>query len=151
VPNIVNKKEPCKREALFIEAKLLAFVGILSAVPRTTLEEIIVGLDVGCEVNYFASGKLLDCIKHDRVTMMIGAFPVTGESYVADIFAAFGSVRRGHFIFREDSRKWTFRYTSAAINTGIRVDIDPWEFIDGVAGYHTFNGANVNATAVTNA
>jgi len=151
VPNTVNKKEPCKREALFIEAKLLAFVGILGAIPRTTFEEIIIGLDIGCEINDFASRQLLDCIKHDRMTMMIGAFPVTGESDVADIFAAFGSVSSRHFIFREDGSIWALRYTSAAINTGIRVDIDPRKFIDRVARNHTFNGANVNAAAVANA
>ena len=131
--------------------KLHAGIAILGGVAWTSLEEVIVGLDVGCEVYYFASRQLPNRIKHDRMTMMIGAFPVTGESYVADIFAAFGSVRRRDFIFREDGSIRALGYTSAAIDTGIRVNIDPRVFIDGVAGDHTFNGANVNAAAVANA
>ena len=148
---MVNKKSPAKTRDSFIAATLLAFIGVFGCVTRTGFKEIVVRLDVRREVNHFASRQLSDGIKNNRVSMMIGTFPVTGESDIAEIFAAFGGIGGGHFIFREDGSKWTFRYAGATINTGIRVDIDPWEFIDGVAGYHTFNGANVNAAAVTNA
>lgn len=135
----------------FCMAELHASVTILGSVAGTTFEEIIVGFDIGGEVNHFASRQLLDCIEHNGVTMMIGTFPVTSEPNAANVFAAFGSVRRGDFIFGEDGGIRAFGHAGAAINAGVRVNIDPREFIDGVAGHHTFYGANVNAAAVTNA
>jgi len=134
----------------FIEAELHACIGILGSVAGTTLEEIIVRLDIGCEVNDFASGELFDGVQYNGMTVMIGAFPVTGESDAADVFAAFGSIRRRDFIFREDGGIRTLRNASATVNAGIWVNIDPGPFCSG-SGDHALNGADINTTAVTNA
>jgi hypothetical protein len=148
---MVNEKESRDMRDSFYCSELHTCVSILGCVTGTSFEEIIVRLDVRREVNHFASRQLSNGIKNNRVSMMIGTFPVTGESHIADIFAAFGGISRGHFIFGEDGSKWTFRYAGAAINAGIRVNIDPWIFIDRVARDHTFDGANVNAATIANA
>src|SRR5215211_7885842 len=85
------------------------------------------------------------------MTVMVGTFKVTRKTDVANIFTAFGSISSRDFIFRENGRKWAFRNAGATVNTSIRVNIDPGPFIYRLAGNHTFNGTNVNATTVTNA
>jgi hypothetical protein len=108
-------------------------------------------LDIGRKVNDFTGFELLDSIKYDRTTMMVGALEVTGQPNAADIFAALGRIGAGNLIFRVDREKWALWHTGAAINAGLRVDVNPRPFFLRVAGDHTFNGANVDAATVANA
>jgi hypothetical protein len=81
---------------------------------------------------------------------MVSTFEMTCKTDLADEFAAFGCVSRWDFIFGEDSRERTFRNTCAAVNAGIRVNVDPRPFGNRLAGNHAFNRANFNTTTVTN-
>lgn len=130
---------------------LHAVVNIFGPITGTAFEEIVVGFDIRREVKDFAGFQLPGVIEHDLSTVMIRAFKVTGQPHVDDIFAAFGSVGCRDLIFGKDRRKRTFGDTRAAVNTRIGVNVNPGPFADGLARYHTFDGANVNAAAVTNA
>jgi hypothetical protein len=83
--------------------------------------------------------------------MMVGALEMTGQTDVADVFAALRRIGRGNFIFREDGSIWTFGHTRPTIDTGIRVDINPGPFIERLARYHAFHRANIDAAPVANA
>ena len=134
----------------FIYFKLAAAVGIFGAIPGTTLEEVVVEWGVGGEIDHFTGGELAGGFEDDCFAVVIGGFVVTGEPGAVDVFAAFGSVSRGDFIFREDGAERAFGYASAAINAGVGVDIEHRESIGRVARDDALDGANFDASTVTN-
>ena len=71
------------------EIKLHTVIRIFGAVARTTLEEIIIGLDIRGQINCLAGRQLPGSIEHDIAAMMIGAFKVTGKPNITDIFTTF--------------------------------------------------------------
>ncbi len=81
---------------------------------------------------------------------MIGGFVMTSETGAVDVLAALGGVRCRNFIFGEDRREGAFRNTSAAVNAGVRVDVDHGETIGRVAGNDTFDRANFDASTIAN-
>jgi hypothetical protein len=83
--------------------------------------------------------------------MVVCAFEMSGESNIANIFAAFGRISRRDFIFREDGGIGTFRDTSPTVDAGIRINIDPGPFIKWLTGDHTFHRTNIDTTSITNA
>ena len=134
-----------------IIGKLHAVIGIFGAVTGTTLEEIIIGFDVGSEIHNFSSRQLPGGIKHDRMTMMIGTFKMTRKPNIADIFAALCGVCGRDFVFGEDGGKWTFGNTCPAVNAGVGINIDPGPFCNRLSGNHALYRADINTTAVANA
>jgi hypothetical protein len=82
---------------------------------------------------------------------MIGSFEVAGQISAADIFAAFCSICGGNFIFRIDRSEWAFRNAGAAVDAGIRINVNPWPFSSRLARDHAFNRANIDAATVANA
>jgi hypothetical protein len=134
----------------FVYLKLLAAaVVIFGAIPGTTLEEVVVELGIGGEIDHFTGCELAGGFEHDRFAMVIGCFIVTGEPGAVDVFAALGSVRGGYFIFREDGAEWAFGDTGTAIDTGVGVNIEHGESVGGITGDDTFDRANFDASAVT--
>jgi len=130
---------------------LHALILVFGAVAGTAFEEVVVGFDVRSEINHFARFQLPDGIKHGLSTFIIRTFEMTSETDIANVLAAFGGISRGNFVFREDGGIWTFRDARAAVNAGVGINIDPRPFVDGLTGNHAFDGADFNATTVTNA
>jgi hypothetical protein len=130
---------------------LHALIAIFGSVTGAALEESVIGFDIGSEINNFAGSELFCGLQNNCFAMMIGGFVMTSEANIADIFAALCGIRGRDFIFGEDGREWALGYASAAINAGVRVNIDPRPFSERLAGNHTLDRAYFDATAVTNA
>ena len=133
-----------------IDLELAAVVVIFGAIPRTALEEVVVERGIGGEIDHFTGGELAGGFEDDRFAVVIGGFVVTGEPDTVDVFAALGGVGRGHFIFREDGVERAFGDARAAIDAGVGIDVEHGETIGRVAGNDAFDGANFDASAVTN-
>jgi hypothetical protein len=83
--------------------------------------------------------------------MVIGAFIVTGQSRLTQIFTSLGCITGRDFILREDGFKWAFRDASAAIDAGIRVDIKPRPFRYRFTGDNAFHRANIYTSRIAQA
>ena len=81
--------------ALFALCVLHSGVGIFGGVTGAALEEVVIRLDIGCEVDNFTGFKLLDGVENNLSAVMVGAFVVTRQTDAADVFAALGCVSRG--------------------------------------------------------
>jgi hypothetical protein len=134
-----------------IECKLRTLIAVFGGVAGASLEEIIIGFGIRGKVNDFACDKLSGGLKDNSFALMVGAFKVAGESNLADILAAFGSVCGRDFIFGIYSGKRAFWHTRATINASVGVDIHPGPFGYRLAGDNALNRAHFNATAITNA
>ena len=145
---VLQQKSQTETSGFFVVQSLGSGVAIFSRVTWTTLEEIVIELGIGGEVYHFASSEFLGGFEYNLSTVVIVGFVVFSKTNAVDVFAAFGSVSRRHFIFREDRRKRAFGHTSAAIDAGIGINVNHREAIGRVAGDDTFNGAYFDATAV---
>jgi hypothetical protein len=79
---------------------------------------------------------------------MVGIFVVTGQPHAADVLSAFRNIRGGDFIFREDGGIRAFRYARAAVNAGVRVNIEPGPFFLRFAWNDALYRANFYTPAV---
>jgi hypothetical protein len=147
----MNQKRPGLRLAFFDSYILRTLIAVFGSVAGTSCEEIIVGFDIKGKINDFTCDKLPGGFKDNCFALMVSAFEMTGESNLANILAAFGSVRSRNFIFGVDGRKWAFWHTRATINTGVGINVHPGPFGYRLAGDNALHGAYFNATAVTNA
>ena len=133
----------------FIDLELAAVVVIFGAIPGTALEEVVIERGVGGQIDHFTGSELAGGFEHNRFAVVIGGFVVTGEPDTVDVFAALGGVGGGNFIFREDGAERAFGHAGAAIDAGIRVDINHGETIGRVARDDAFDGTNFDTSAVT--
>ncbi len=132
-------------------ARLCAVVYIFCTVAGTLFEEVIVGLDVLGEVNHFSGSQRFGRVKHNLLAKMVGTLEVPREALLADEFTAFGRISRRHLILRENGCVWALRDARAAVNAGIRVNVNPRPFFFWKTGNHAFYRADFYAAAIANA
>ena len=124
-------------------------------VSRPIREVIIIGLDVGSQVDTFTGLQHLGAVYLHGVAVVVSAFKRLVESRGADglgdMLATLGRVRLGDFVLGEDGLERAFWNAGAAVDAGYRVDVVPGILILGHARYDAFHWANIHAAAISQA
>jgi hypothetical protein len=139
-------------QSIFLSAasgfRLVCIVGLIA---RARLEVCGVGRDIGSQVNDFAGRKLFDGIEHNFDAMIVGAFIVARETNAGDILSTFGGVGRRHIVNRENGIIRAGWYASAAVNTGIGVNVVPGMVTLRNARHDTVYRTNLHTSAIAQA
>jgi hypothetical protein len=121
------------------------------AVAGTVFEEIVVGLDVFCQVYDLASLEFFSGFEDNRVAVEILTLIMTSQPRPVDELAS-GCFKSGrYFIFWEDRFIRAFRDASAAIDAGFRIDVHCGPFFNRFSCDNTVHRANLDATTISKA
>lgn len=120
----------------------------LVAVAGTVFEVVVVGLNIFCQVDFFASFELFGAVEYDRIAVVVGVFVVAGETNAGDVFAAFGNIGVRYFIFSEDGCVRAFGDAGAAIDAGVGIDVEKGILFFRFTGNDAFYGANFHTATI---
>ena len=120
----------------------------LVAVAGTVFEVVVVGLNIFGEINFFASFELLGAVEYDGVAVVVGVLVVTGKPNTSNIFAAFGNVGVRDFIFGEDGSIGALGDAGAAVDAGVRVNVEEGILFLGFTGDDALYGADFHTATV---
>src|SRR5215211_638132 len=96
--SLVKQKEPGYSPGSFQTSSLQPVIDILGGIAGTGLEEIVVRLDIGREIDNLPCFQLPGGIQYNRTTVMVCAFKVSRQTDVANIFAALRRIGRRNFV-----------------------------------------------------
>ena len=114
-------------------------------VAGAVLKVSVVRRNVRAQVHNLARVQHARALQHHGLAFVILAFVVPGEPAARNVLAALGRVIGGHFFLGEDGLVRALGNARAAVNAGVRVNVEPRPLAAGFARNDAFHRAHLHA------